>query len=66
MITSVDQKDICVAASERARCRDPGILEILFGLKSFHQEAAGRLHAVLAESSENPFTGGSQAVRSGS
>lgn len=48
------------------RCRDPGILEILFGLRSFHEEAAERLHAVLAGASENPFAGGPQMARSAS
>jgi starvation-inducible DNA-binding protein len=36
--------DIGVCAK---RCRDPGIIGDLFGLMSFHEEAAGRLHAVL-------------------
>jgi starvation-inducible DNA-binding protein len=48
------------------RCRDPGILEILFGLRSFHEETAGRLHAVLAKGSESHFAGGSPMMLSGS
>ena len=30
------------------RCRDPGVIEVLSGLISFHEETAGRLHAVLS------------------
>jgi starvation-inducible DNA-binding protein len=42
------------------RCRDPGVIEDLFGIASFHEEAAGRLHAMLA-----PGAGGGSASLAG-
>jgi len=47
--------DIGVCAK---RCQDAGIIEDLFGLMSFHEEAAGRLHAVLATGAEGFGAGG--------
>jgi len=46
------------------RCRDPGVIEDLLGLMSFHEEAAGKLHDVLATGAEG--FGAAPAIAAGS
>lgn len=44
-------EDIAICAG---RTRDPGVVEFLSRLKFFHEESAGRLHAVLVNGIEAP------------
>jgi starvation-inducible DNA-binding protein len=47
------------------RCRDPGIIEDLLGLKSFHEETAGSLQALLAKRNESSDAGGAPLLLAG-
>jgi starvation-inducible DNA-binding protein len=47
------------------RCRDPGIIEDLLGLVSFHEETAGSLRALLAKRDEGSDAGGAQLMLAG-
>jgi starvation-inducible DNA-binding protein len=56
-------EDIAICAK---RTRDPGVVEFLSRLKFFHEESAGRLHAVLVNGIEASGAGAEPVAAAGS